>query len=293
MSVIYVNIKSIAAALRGDVLSPVRALVPGPGHSPSDRSLSIKLVPTARDGFVLHSFANDDFRSCRDYVLATIGSFPVQQQAQTVVAKQGSLTTSTSERAMKLWNEAVAPEGTLVEQYLLSRKLTLPPNSGASIRFHEACPFGPNKRLPCMIALYRDIKTDEARAILRTALTVDGRKIDRKVLGQKSGCAVKLRQACEFEGPLTIGEGIETTLAGIAYGFSPAWAVGDAGALARFPIIGGITRLHILVDYDESGVGESSAEQCSQRWTAAGVEVQRIIPAVIGQDMADLLGRAV
>lgn len=287
MSYVYLDIKHIAAALGGDVLSPVNAVVPGPGHSSSDRSLSIKLVPTTRYGFIVHSFANDDLWSCRDYVLAAIGNLHVQHVAE--VSEKHGLTTSSSERALKLWNEAVAPEGTLVERYLGNRKLALPPNSSESIRFHEACPFGPKKRIPCMLGLYRDIRTDEALAILRTALTADGRRIDRKVLGPKSSCAIKLTPACKPEGPLTIGEGTETTLAGIAHGFSPAWAVGDAGALARFPIIAGIIKLHILVDNDKNGVGGSSAKQCSQRWTTAGVEVQRIIPEAIGQDMADLL----
>jgi hypothetical protein len=32
-------------------------LVPVPGHSPEDRSLSIRLDSTAPDGFIVHSFA--------------------------------------------------------------------------------------------------------------------------------------------------------------------------------------------------------------------------------------------
>jgi hypothetical protein len=51
-------------------------LAPGPGHSPKDRSLSVKLDPDAPEGFVIHSFANDDAIVCRDYVRAKAGLPP-------------------------------------------------------------------------------------------------------------------------------------------------------------------------------------------------------------------------
>jgi hypothetical protein len=86
MSYIYLDIKHTAAALGGDVSSPVNAVVPGLGHSSSDRSLSIKLVPTTSYGFIVHSFANDDFWSCRDYVLAAIGKLPVQHVGEVSAA---------------------------------------------------------------------------------------------------------------------------------------------------------------------------------------------------------------
>src|SRR5207248_1762914 len=46
---------------------------PGPGHSPKDRSLSIKLNPSAPDGFVVHSFAGDDPLQCKDHVRSKLG----------------------------------------------------------------------------------------------------------------------------------------------------------------------------------------------------------------------------
>jgi Protein of unknown function (DUF3631) len=66
------SIEKIAAMLGGSV-SGREALVPGPGHSAADRSLSIKLDIGARDGFVLHSFAGDDAIVCRDYVRGRLG----------------------------------------------------------------------------------------------------------------------------------------------------------------------------------------------------------------------------
>jgi hypothetical protein len=145
--------------------------------------------------------------------------------------------------------------------------------------------------LPCLVALYRDIETNEPRAIHRTALTRDGRKIDRKVLGPKAGAAIKLSDDAEVSVCLSVAEGIETALAGAAMLYRPVWALGDANAIAQFPVLPGMESLTVLVDNDVNGVGQRAARQCSQRWTTAGREVFRVIPTREGADMADILRR--
>jgi AAA domain len=68
------GLQALAAALGGEV-SNGQVLAPGPGHSPDDRSLAVKLG--GNDGFVVHSFADDDAIVCRDYVRqkAGLGAF--------------------------------------------------------------------------------------------------------------------------------------------------------------------------------------------------------------------------
>jgi hypothetical protein len=66
------SINKIAEILGGDV-SGAQAMVPGPGHSTEDRSLSIKLDDDAPEGFIVHSFAGDDPIACRDYVRKKLG----------------------------------------------------------------------------------------------------------------------------------------------------------------------------------------------------------------------------
>lgn len=68
----YLDLKTVAHALGGEISSG-QVLAPGPGHSPADRSLSVKLSTTAPEGFVVHSFANDDPMQCRDYVKQKCG----------------------------------------------------------------------------------------------------------------------------------------------------------------------------------------------------------------------------
>jgi hypothetical protein len=65
------DIKEIARALGGDI-NGRSARVPGPGHSPKDRSLSVTPADNA-DGFIVHSFAGDDPIECKDYVRGKLG----------------------------------------------------------------------------------------------------------------------------------------------------------------------------------------------------------------------------
>jgi hypothetical protein len=69
--------RTIACVMGGRVESG-GALVPGPNHSLSDRSLRVFPDPEADGGFRVHSFANDDPIICRDYVRSKLGLPPWQ-----------------------------------------------------------------------------------------------------------------------------------------------------------------------------------------------------------------------
>jgi putative DNA primase/helicase len=286
--------RAIVGITGGVVTSRDSCNVPGPGHSPADRSLSIRIDPTDSLGFKVHSFAGDDWQVCRDYVAAALGLryagsgiSPRTLQPSRYIGKVSS------EFPLQLWSETVAAPNTLAEKHLAFRNLALPDRHEEVLRFHPSCPFGKNARHPCIVALYRDIRTNEPKAIHRTALTPDGKKIDRKALGPKGGCAIKLSADEDVAEGLTIAEGIETALAGMALHFRPAWALGTAGEVAKFPLLSGIECLTILVDNDTSGTGQASALECSRRWTSMGREVFRVVPTAIGTDIADVVcGRA-
>jgi putative DNA primase/helicase len=203
------------------------------------------------------------------------------------------------QRALRLWDEARQIADTLAERYLTrpkiedGRGLTLPPNiSPRTLRFHPACPFGEGARHPCLLALYRSIVGDEPRAIMRTALSPDARKIDRKALGPVGDAAIKLSDDADVTMGLVIGEGMETTLAGMVFGFAPAWALGSAGAIGKFPVLSGIEALTILAETDDDGANEGAIRECFARWNAAGQDVYRAWP-LIGGDANDALTMAV
>jgi hypothetical protein len=137
-----------------------------------------------------------------------------------------------------------------------------------------------------MVALYRDIVTDKPVAIHRTALTTDGQKIDRKMLGPVGGAAIKIDADAHVTTGLAIGEGIETCLAARQLGFRPVWALGSAGAIAAFPVLPGLEALTILAEHDATNA--KAVQACGERWTAAGREVIVVRPRV-GKDVNDAI----
>src|SRR6476661_8156707 len=130
------DLRSLASALGGDV-SGNTVSAPGPGHTPRDRSLAIRLDSNAPDGFLCFSHAGDDWKVCRDYVRQRLGLpswEPGDEQNRTIPPKhvrKWDLAAIESEveelqprteddlirieRAVKIWNEADGPRGTAAE----------------------------------------------------------------------------------------------------------------------------------------------------------------------------------
>jgi DNA polymerase len=199
-------------------------------------------------------------------------------------------------RALQLWQQAQPIPGTLAARYLTEwRRIdfaALPGNVDDVLRFHPCCPFGPGIRRPCLIALMRDVTTDVPTGIHRIALTPDGSKFERRMLG--CGGTVKLWPA---EAQLVIGEGIETTLAAatriLYHGapLQPAWSAVSGGSLSKLPVVPSVERLLILVDNDTNGRGQAAAARCAERWTRVGRRVIQLKPKRPGDDFNDLVMR--
>jgi hypothetical protein len=141
-----------------------------------------------------------------------------------------------------------------------------------------------------MVALYRNIKTDEPQAISRTFLDGDGNKLERRFLGPVGGAAVKLDADEDVLSGLHIGEGVETCLAARQLGLRPTWALGSCMAIGAFPVLTGIECLSILRENDEAN--RRNADACAMRWHLAGRQVSNVRPN-IGKDINDaILGAA-
>jgi hypothetical protein len=198
-------------------------------------------------------------------------------------------------RASDLWREAIDPRGTLAEAYLSSRALVLAPElAGEVIRFHAACPWLDKAtdtvvRLPAMLALMRQIEGDRPTAVQRTALTPDGDKIERRMLGIAGGAAIKLDADAEVTHSLTIGEGFETCLSARQLNFRPTWALGSVAAVANFPVIPAIEAVHLLEETGDHGASARAVEECGTRWYAAGREVIVVTPHGCQGDVNDVL----
>ena len=200
--------------------------------------------------------------------------------------------------ALRLWDEGTCIWGTPAQVYLTSRRCgdLFPPDRDAVFRFHQRCTFG-GEYLPSLLTLLRNVETDEPQAVHRTALTPDGQKIDRKMLGPKAGAAVKFWPQSCVAGRLVVGEGVETVLSAALHirhrgqRLDPAWAAIDKGNLETLPVLPGVEQLIILVDNDAGGTGQESARKCSRRWSDAGREVRRLTPHEQGMDFNDVAKR--
>jgi putative DNA primase/helicase len=285
-------LRSMAAALGGEVMKGRDGsfiLCPGPGHSPADRSLSVSPSSTDQDGFVCYSHARDDWRLCREHILARTGRRAAFQPRVRTSPSPASAGSHNGASAKRLWNEATGARRTLVERYLNeSRSLELPDDvDGRVVRFHETCAWG-NDRRPCMLTAFRSIADDKLVAVHRTLLSDDGRKLDRRMLGPVGGAAIKIDDNTDVEQGLSICEGFETGLAGRELGFRPVWALGSATAIGTFPLLAGIDALTVLAETDDSGANARAARSCGNRWASADREVIVATPRISG-DMNDVV----
>jgi phage/plasmid primase-like uncharacterized protein len=198
-------------------------------------------------------------------------------------------------RADEIWRATIPVTGTHGAAYLADRGIALDdvPDHGG-LRFHPACPYGPGRVIPCIIARYTDIGTGAPRGIHRRAIAA-GITPKTMTLGPAGGCVVRLWPDEDVTHGLVIGEGIETVLAAATRIehrgtlLAPAWACGTAGNLDSFPALPGVEALTVLADADISGRGQEAAERCAQRWVAAGREVTVLTPRDLGIDFNDLV----
>lgn len=289
--------RQVARALNGEVTGSVSVNASGPGHSTRDRSLSIKIDARAPDGFIVFSHAGDNPIMCRDYVRQRLGLPALEschyrdRQTPLAVTSSQSAEGESVKWALALWDQCVDPRRTLVEKYLASRGLELDPEiAGSVVRFHVALRVDGGTTAG-MVALFRDIQTDAPCGIHRTFLDKDGRKVGRKMLGRAHAATIKLDDDTNVHHGLTIGEGIETCLAGRIAGFRPTWALGSAGAIGRFPVLAGIDCLTILGETDDDGANARAMKACARCWIAAGREVLAVTPKGRG-DLNDVLREA-
>lgn len=278
----------IALRLGGDKVASGQYICPGPGHSAADRSLSVRIVGTEVQ---VYSFAGDDWRLCLDHVLGLIGRSYLAYGENGAVVQNRELNAESKSRALRLWSEARPIPGTPAESYLRKRGVKY---DGGKLRWHPRCPFMPNHKIGCMVALVEDILSNEPMAIHRTAMDAQGNKLSelgsngRLALGPTKGGAVKLY---DIEGPaLGIGEGIESTLSirrlnnldGM-----PVWSLLNAEQLGQFPVVNGLESIWVAVDHDAAG--EKALMRLVERMAASNIETIALKATSTGNDLNDVV----
>lgn len=283
------SLAAVVAALGGELYAQGRrALVPAPGHSARDRSVSLLLV----DGrVVVHSFGAASWRAVLHDLRARglidsrgapsggagpVGGPPAPSGRARIAA------------ARALWDGGVAVRcGSLAARHLALRGVARPPGSICDLRSHPAAPlsiYRPGQAVrPALLAGVRG-PDGEINAVEVTYLDGAGRRatglhLSRKTVGRlPAGSAVRLDSA----GPsLLVAEGVFTALAaGGRFGL-PAWALLSAGNLARWSPPPGVRR--VLVAGDRGPAGEAAAQALARRLAGETVAAEvRLPPAGFG-----------
>ena len=188
--------------------------------------------------------------------------------------------------AMSIWHRSEPAAGTLVETYLRTRGITLPPPRVLAYQSRLTHPTG--GVWPGMVALVTRGRDDDAVGIHRTFVTRDGRakaavSPQRMMLGPCRGGAVRLAAATDV---VLIGEGIETCLAVMQATGRPVWAALSTAGLRSLDLPEYIRNVVVLADADLPG--EAAALEAGRRWRHQGRGV-RVARPPTGLDFNDLL----
>lgn len=302
------DLRSIASALNGDVIGN-EVLAPGRGHSRRDRSLSIRLSASSPDGFIVHSFAGEDWRDCQDYVREHLGlpsdwKLDRRQLSPRPVRIEdpGEEARREQRRAYvaRLVSELRPIPGTIGETYLRETRcidtqaIADVLNSNDAIGWHPAVRFNEigqalhSQHLGCIVAIMtHPLSAKPTGGISRTYLTSDGRKVG-KARGLGPAGVVRLSRGEDILTGLFVAEGLETALAGVSIGLRPMWSTGSTSIMAKLPVVNGIECISILADNDTTGAGKKAASELQRRWLAAGREARVWLPKSCG-DLNDIL----
>jgi hypothetical protein len=270
------------------------AVLPGPGHSRRDRSLSVTTRPDGR--LLYYSFADDP----HDLVAAYLGLEDVRQHK---AASRVRLTDrpGKSEWARKearqrefcraVWGEALPLAGSPAEHYLsVARGVTAP---SPSLRFHPAAPlnYEGSRRSAALVALVQG-HTSQAVGLHVTAILEDvsGKALgdgSRRMFGAVRCAAVRLSPP--DRGEIALAEGIETALSFSALTGLPTWAALSTSGLVNFEPPPDIQAVTIAADGDTAGrkAAEALAERLGCRCKV------RIASAPDGRDWNDVLREGV
>jgi putative DNA primase/helicase len=208
------------------------------------------------------------------------------KQRPSVQHKPDQDDTRRTEIALAIWQATTPVGNTVVEFYLASRGLHLPPVS--TLRFHAGLKHPSGGIWPTMVALVTNGTNGTPLAIHRTFLARDGAgkapvEPPKMMLGPCRGGAVRLAPPGDV---LMVGEGIEGSLAAMQATGHPAWAALSTSGLRSLDLPEDVRTVIVLADGDDAG--EAAARDGAWRWKQQGRHV-RIARPPQGMDFNDLL----
>lgn len=255
------DLRDILVRTGGDVYeNGRRALIPGPGHSPRDRSLSLEQQADGRIVYFAHCGHGHGHAEIMGYL--GLEGFQAQEVRPTERLRQRSERSDATElaRAEKivicqaLWRETRPLQGTLAVKYLRGRAITFS-STPAVLRYHPRAPRAyptaekPNpRRAPAMVAMVQDYR-GQGCGLHLTFLKPDGSGHDGRImLGAIANAAVRLATPGE---ELAIAEGIETAASYMDLQGRPCWSLLSTSQFTHFRPPHGVKRLYVAPDMDD------------------------------------------
>jgi hypothetical protein len=262
------DLRQLARALGGEIVGG-QVLCPGPGHSPRDRSLAVKLSAQSPFGFIAHSHAGDHWPACRDYVLEKLGWLKDHGGRQ-------------HEKAAWLWSRRQPLIGTPAEVYLRAARRY----SGPIPRTLAFLPPAKPEHHPAMIAAFAVCDEPESgvigeplnvNSVHLTLLKPDGSgkansDPNKLIIGRPLARPVAVAPPNDLLG-LAITEGIEDAIAAHEATGLGAWAAGAAGFMPALAsaVPDWIEAVTIYAHADKSG--REGALRLAAALSRRGIEV--------------------
>lgn len=264
-----------------------RALIPGPGHSKRDRSVS--LLETSDGRILIHCFSpKDNWPQVRDALrsrrlLADDGVSHAEQWPLTT--RLAPLGGERQLRAQRLWNEARPLSTSVAERYLLGRALSPEVLHTDALRFHpNMTSLEDRVRRPSLLSAIVDadgrLQGIEITLLSRHGAAKAAVTTPRRVVGRMMGGAIRLGYPHD---QLILAEGMESAASASDALQLPAWALLSANNLALFNPPPSLKRIVVAADNDPAG--DTAFQRLKRR--ISFIHVERAAPPPPANDWND------
>jgi hypothetical protein len=292
------SLADLVKAVGGDLYGPSRAMIPGPGHSRDDRSVSLLLDRSGR--LIVSSWGRSSWQEVVDD-LRRRGFIDEDKRLRGVGSSAGysasagarDLSRARKARAAAgIWSGGQAPAGTLTERHIRLRGVTRDLPVFDVLRHAPAAPLraydAPDGRShPAMLAALRDPAGDltavEITFLDRSGARTERLRLSRKIVGPiPPGSAVRIDPSAP---EMLVGEGVFTTLSATERFCLPGWALLSTSRLRTWTPPSGVRA--VLVAGDNGAAGRHAALFLVDRLRDAGLRSWAAFPGPGYDDFND------
>jgi hypothetical protein len=283
------SLADLVKSVGGDLYGPHHAMIPGPGHGPEDRSVSLLVDRTGR--LIVTSWGRSSWQEVVDD-LRRRGFIDEAKRLRgrgSGVGYHGDPIPTELSRAAKaraaagIWSAGQAVEGTLSARHVRLRGVTRPLPGFEVLRHAPAAPLraydpADMRTYPALLAALRDpsgaLTAVELTFLDRSGERTQRLKLPRKVVGPiPPGSAVRIDPAAP---EMLVGEGVFTTLSATERFNLPGWALLSTSRLRTWSPPDVVRA--VLVAGDNGAAGRHAAWVLVHRLRTAGLRAWAAFP---------------